>query len=661
MVEDGLDPHVFAPLLEAIPSPASLVSEAELVVIAHNRRYQELLDEPYRSEGAVGARVDEPYPEAARPHVLSAHGKVRDDRCSVTLPARRLRRRDDACYDIHVGPFDVPGERGRWHLTTFWDATDRRKAEREARAMADSLREANTQLTVAALDAREREAETAAVLSAVTEGVVVYDGEGRVLSANPSAIALFGFDPTGETAESLAKRVTVRRLDGTTGSVGDLPIAGAVGGTAAVAAAPFVITAADGSEHVVQVAAAPVRLGSGAGAVSAWRDITERERLIQELAATNQALAHADRRKDEFFAVLGHELRNPLAAVANAVYVLERVLTLPAHAGDLFGVIGRQTKQLTRMVDDLLDVSRITQGRLELRCDRIDLRDVVARASDAIRVQLEGERHELSLSAPAQPIMVMADPARLEQVVANLLSNAAKYTPPGGRIDIEVCIDDGGQAVVRVADTGVGIPDDVLPHVFEMFARADRSLARTPGGLGIGLTLARRLMDLHGGSIEAYSAGPGQGSEFVVRLPALADAGAMPSAVDSVVARRAIRQGARVLIVEDNRDVANALGDLVRLLGHDAEIVHRGESALARLKRSRPPDVVLLDIGLPDIDGYEVARRLRSLSAVPGRTRLVALTGYGQPADRQRAKAAGFDHHFVKPIDPEQLRAVLGG
>lgn len=653
-----MDPHGLEPVLDAMPSAACLVSADELTVVAHNRRYQELFDEPYRTRGLVGSRIDEPFPDDARANVLAAHGSVRDEGRAITLPARRVRRDDPVCYDVHIGPFEWPGERGTWHMVTFWDASDRRRAAREARAMAESLRAANEQLTLVAIDAQQREAETAAVLSAITEGIVVYDAEGRVLSVNPSAAALFGVDPTGETVAHLAQHLKLRRQDGTPVTLDDSGATWVLQDTTVVAAAPLVITAADGSDHIVEVAAAPVRLSRGVGAVSAWRDITERERLIQQLAATNQALEQADRRKDEFLAILGHELRNPLAAVANAVYVLERVVTLPASGMDLFGVIGRQTKQLARMVDDLLDVARITQGQLELRREPIALGEVVRRAVDAARAQIEKLRHALEVSLPVRSIMVEADAARLEQVIANLLSNAAKYTPPGGRITVTAGVDDG-LAVIRVADTGIGIASDVLPRVFEMFAQADRSLARTPGGLGIGLTLARRLMELQGGSVEGHSDGPGLGSEFVVRLPVLAQDSDVPPA--AAAPPPTVRRNARVLIVDDNPDVANGLGDLVRLLGHDPEIVYDGKSALTSVKRSPPPDVVLLDIGLPDIDGYEVARRLRSVLAPPRRTRLVALTGYGQPADRRRAEEAGFDDHFVKPVDPDKLRAVLAG
>ena len=383
-------------------------------------------------------------------------------------------------------------------------------------------------------------------------------------------------------------------------------------------------------------------------------DITERKRLEDELRRRAEDLAGADRRKDQFLAMLAHELRNPLAPIRNAVELMRQVETIDPAFQPSREMVERQVKHLARLVDDLLDVSRITQGSIRLRKEAVDLGSIVERAVEGIRPLVDSRAHELTVQLPTDPIRLSADPTRLEQVVTNLLNNAAKYTMPGGHIRVAASLE-GEEAVVRVRDNGIGVPPDVLERVFEPFVQTEGSLARSEGGLGIGLTLVRSLVEMHGGNVEAHSPGLGQGSEFVVRLPAhvpVEKAGSLPEPDVPFPAR-----SLRVLVVEDNVDAAESLSALLRLWGHEVRMVHDGLEAIDAA-REQQPEVVLLDIGLPGLDGYEVAKRLRQDPAMDGAL-LVAMTGYGQPEDRRRSREAGIHHHFVKPVEPFVLRTLL--
>ncbi|HEU4752108.1 MAG TPA: ATP-binding protein, partial [Armatimonadota bacterium] len=321
----------------------------------------------------------------------------------------------------------------------------------------------------------------------------------------------------------------------------------------------------------------------------------------------------------------------------------------------LRSMISRQTHHLSRLVDDLLDVSRITHGKIELRKEQSDVRTAVRRAVETTRLLVERRSHTLTVDLPAEPLLAEIDPARLEQVMVNLIGNAAKYTDAGGRIWVSAELQESA-VVLRVRDTGVGIAPQVLPHVFDLFTQADRSLDRSQGGLGIGLTLVRSLVELHGGTVSAHSEGTGRGSEFIVRLPRAVHPGDYPS---SPLRPEPAQSGdpRRILVVEDNPDAAESLVDLLELWGHAVEVAPTGEAALSLTSTYRP-DIVLLDIGLPGMDGYQVAERLRQQPA-PRPGQIVALTGYGQEADRRRSAEAGFDHHLVKPVDPNELRRLL--
>jgi signal transduction histidine kinase/CheY-like chemotaxis protein len=386
--------------------------------------------------------------------------------------------------------------------------------------------------------------------------------------------------------------------------------------------------------------------------LTAQRELARKNAQLERL---NERLVEADKRKDEFLAMLAHELRNPLAPLRNAVHLLQQPgvdRPLVERTGEM---MGRQVQQLGRLVDDLLDLSRIARGKMELRREWVDLGQIARRAADASRPLIESRRHQLTVSLPDAPVRLLADPTRLEQVLTNLLNNAARYTLEGGRIWLAAATEDG-EAVVRIRDTGIGIPPEMLSRVFGLFAQVERSQERAEGGLGIGLSLVKSLTEMHGGTVEAHSGGPGQGSEFVVRWPLVAeeiptDVGAPPKQAV------AIERSVRVLVVDDNVDAANSLAMLLRLWGHEVAIAHDATAAL-RVAEAQRPEVALLDIGLPGMDGYELARQLRPQPGL-GRTVLVALTGWGQEEDRRRSQEAGFNHHLVKPVDLSALQELL--
>src|SRR5262245_4446570 len=353
-------------------------------------------------------------------------------------------------------------------------------------------------------------------------------------------------------------------------------------------------------------------------------------RAEEALRARERQLHTADRRKDEFLAMLAHELRNPLAPIRNAGELLSRTLPPDPRLQGAAAIVKRQIGQLARLVDDLLDVSRITQGRIELQRRSVDLADIITEALESVEPLMREKGHRVALSVTDAPLCVDGDSARLVQCVGNLLANAAKYTDPGGEIRLDARRV-GPLAVLSVIDNGVGIPRELLPQIFELFVQSDRSLDRSQGGLGIGLSVVRRLIEMHGGDVVATSEGPGHGAKFEVRLPRV---DATPTA-EALLEAQSI-PGRRVLVVDDNEDAANSLAEILNLSGHQAESVFTSQQALERA-RVLDPDVILLDIGLPGMDGYEVARRIRSQGS---ETRLVALTGYGQSEDIERAKSA---------------------
>ena len=383
-------------------------------------------------------------------------------------------------------------------------------------------------------------------------------------------------------------------------------------------------------------------------------EISERSRMERTLQEQAETLADLARRKDEFLAMLSHELRNPLAPISNAVHLMRLLKYEDPLQQKARNIIERQVGQLKHLVDDLLEVSRITSGRVQLRPERIAVSGIVERALETARPLLDQRKHELTTSLPQQPVWLHADAARLEQVVVNLLTNAAKYTDEGGHIWLTVQ-QEGDAVVLRVRDTGIGIAPELLPRIFDLFTQAERSLDRSQGGLGIGLCLVRRLVDLHGGTVKAHSV-VGQGSEFVVRLPVMLTS-TPPSPSRSIETAPPSGKLCGVLVVDDNVDAAQSLAMLLEMLGHEVRMAYDGPTALEAAFNHRL-DMVLLDIGLPGLNGFEVAKRIRQQPTHKDIV-LVAMTGYGQEADRKRSYEAGFDHHLAKPVDFGELQKIL--
>jgi PAS domain S-box-containing protein len=484
----------------------------------------------------------------------------------------------------------------------------------------------------------------AAIVDSSDDAIASKTLEGIVTSWNRGAVRLFGYEPEeiigqsimtivppelhAQEAETLARLRRGERIDHF----------------------ETVRLAKDGHRVDISLTVSPIRDEEGEviGASKTARDITERKRA-------EWLLREADRRKDEFLATLAHELRNPLAPIRNAAELLKRADSLNPQLRAVSTILERQVRQMTHLVDDLLDVSRITAGQVRLQREPIELSALLTAVIESYQSVFEAARHEVTVSAPTSPIYVSGDRIRLTQVFSNILHNAAKYTPPAGRIRIELHQQDD-DVIVSIRDSGIGIPREMLSYVFELFAQLNRSYERTNGGLGLGLTLAKRLVELHDGSIEANSEGTNQGSEFVVCLPAAGPVSAEPQQVPRTDSDRAISR--RVLIADDNHDAAVSLSLLLQTMGHETRIAHDGLEAVEAAEDFRP-EVVLLDIAMPKLDGYEAARRI-ARRAWAFATRIIAVTGWGQDADRQRAREAGFHEHLVKPVDPETLSRLLG-
>ncbi|HKW91231.1 MAG TPA: ATP-binding protein [Methylomirabilota bacterium] len=479
--------------------------------------------------------------------------------------------------------------------------------------------------------------------------VYVCDAAGAIRVHNLRAVELWGREPKlGDPDARFSGAASLFRPDGSVLDPADTPMAEALRHEGE-RTGELLIGRPDGSRLPVRMTAAALRDGHGAiiGTVNAFQDITpvrEDEQDATRLAAINRA-------KDEFLAVLSHELRNPVGVIVNALAVLDQAAAPGSAHEQARGVIRRQAQQLARLLDDLLDVARITNGRIELKREPVDLAGAIAQAVEREQRRVDEKTQRLIVTTGDRPVIVMADPVRLQQILGNLLNNAHKYTPAGGSIWVTLEAEPE-RAVVTVRDDGIGVASDKLETIFDLFAQASTPSARRGGGLGIGLTLVRYLVALHGGAVLARSDGPGRGTEFVVRLPlSTAVARPAPPPAPSVAA-----PPRRILVVEDNEDGRQTLILMLRLLGHQVLEAASGADAVELAVR-QSPDLVLLDVGLPDLDGYEVARQVRKRRG--DRIRLVALTGYGQPTDRARSEDAGFDEHLVKPIDPSKLGAVI--
>jgi len=541
--------------------------------------------------------------------------------------------------------FSEAGRAGRRRLER--EVAERRRAEESER------------------EQRERHQTT---LASVGDGVIVTDAEGQVVSLNPVAEGLTGW-PTAEAVGNPLKQV-FRTLDEVTHESSEMPIVQVVQGGVDRQMAQTELVARGGRSLPIEHCTAPIRGEHGAvtGVVIVFRDITERKRaqdalkaLESELRSRIAELAEADRRKDEFLATLAHELRNPLAPIRNALHLMREPDGDARAIEPERAMAERQVVHLARLIDDLMDIARINRGKIELRKETLLLAPVVQRAIESVRWALEQRGHHLAITLPEEPISLLADPTRLDQILGNLLNNSIKYTEPGGSIGV-VVERQGCHVFVRVRDSGIGIEPELLPRIFDIFVQATDHRDRAQGGLGIGLSLVRRLVEMHGGNITAHSAGTGKGSEFVVRLPVPT---ASPPGPERPEHEGRPQTGTkpprrRILVVDDNVDAAESLARLLkRLYGQDVRVSHDGPGALESAAQFFP-EVVLLDIGMPGMDGYEVAQRLRQNPNFSP-LKLVALTGWGQETDRLRSKVVGFDLHLVKPVDLDALRRFLEG
>ena len=477
---------------------------------------------------------------------------------------------------------------------------------------------------------------------------IAHDADCRFISANDALARLLGVPPgvniSLDPGPSDSPRYRIQR-HGRDIPVGELPMQYAVTHRMHVAN-EIEIVRADGTVRHVQNDVEPLydREDNVCGCVSVCLDMTERQRAEDVLRET-------DRRKDEFLATLSHELRNPLAPIRNAIELMRRGDGDKAMTEHALAIMERQVRQLVRLTDDLLDVSRITRDRIELRREQFDLRAAIRSAVETVEPLVEAAGHVLTVEVPDEPLWVRADLTRLAQAFANLLNNAVKYTDRGGRITL-TAVAARGQAMVALTDTGIGIEPSQLPGIFDMFVQIEQGLNRVRSGLGIGLALTRRLIELHDGQIDARSGGPGTGSTFTVRLP-LASAGVEPQPQAASV--RAAARG-RVLVAEDIPDAADMMRLVVESMGHDVRIAADGAQAVA-MAQEFAPQIALLDIGMPRMDGYEAASLIRA--ALGSEVVLVALTGWGQEQDQRRAYAAGFDHHVTKPVEPDVLEALI--
>ncbi len=510
--------------------------------------------------------------------------------------------------------------------------------------MAAQRREAQQQIETTAQREQFR-----ITLSCMAEGVLVTDVEGRLTHMNPAAEGMTGQTLADARGRPWPEVLLIRRDDGLAGV--ENPLEHALSeGQVRQHQAPLVLLPRHGPPLPIAYSAAPLRDAANrvTGVVIVLRDESERRR-------TELALQSADRRKDDFLATLAHELRNPLSPISTGLDLLEATADDPRAGAEVRTMMRRQTQHLVRLIDDLMDLSRITRDKLELRKGRCELADVVRDAVETARPLVDDARHELTLRLPEKPLPLFADANRLTQVVANLLNNAAKYTPAGGRIDL-TAEHFGGEVVITVSDSGIGIPADKLGQVFEMFTQIHASSESGHNGLGIGLALVKRLVEMHGGAVEAASGGANLGATFRVRLPALSDVNAREPLNEGPFAERgAVRR--RILVVDDNADALNSLSRLVALMGNDVRQAQDGLEAI-EVARAFAPDLVLMDLGMPKLNGYEAAQRMREQPWGQDLA-IVATTGWGKEEDFRRTAAAGFDHHLVKPISMTALTEVL--
>jgi PAS domain S-box-containing protein len=499
---------------------------------------------------------------------------------------------------------------------------------------------------------RDADERTRSIVDHVLDGIITIDERGDIASFNRAAEKMFGY----QVSEVLSRNVRMLMPEPYY-SEHDAYIANYLRtGVAKIIGTGREVTGKrkDDSTFPMELAVSEFHLGENRYFTGIVRDITERKRLQDELQQRVHDLAETDRQKNEFLAMLSHELRNPLAPMRNALMLLKREQLSADARAEIHGVMERQLQQMVRLVDDLLDVSRIIRGKIDLRWEELELSTIVQRAIETAQPVIEANGQSLSVALPEQPLLIRGDAVRLAQAISNLLTNAAKYSRSATPIELAARVEHD-HAIITVKDRGVGIPVHLVPRLFDLFVQGEHTIARTQGGLGIGLTLVKRIVELHHGWVHAYSAGPGQGSEFTLQLPALAS----PSRNANASAAPEPNSGPsrRVLVVDDNVDAAETIAMILRLSGHQVLCAYDGRAALARVNEYKP-DIILLDIGLPEVDGYEVARRIRSTASLRD-VRIVAISGYGQDEDRRRSHDAGIDHHLTKPVDLDALRSFV--
>jgi two-component system CheB/CheR fusion protein len=481
---------------------------------------------------------------------------------------------------------------------------------------------------------RASEARFRNVIGAIADGMVVVLGDGKIAFANPAAANLLG-----------------RAADDLRGQIFGIPIV--AGETTEID-----IQRRGGDVRVAELRVVETEWEGRPALLVSLHDVTERKHLEEALRRQAEQLSEADRRKDEFLAMLAHELRNPLAPILNAVHAMRMSGNDVAILGSMRDLVEQQVRHLARLVDDLLDVSRVSRGKIQLRKENLELAPVVQQALDAARPMIDAREHHLLVELGPDPVWLEADPTRLRQILTNLLDNAAKYTEPGGRIAVTVQ-STPNEVVMTVSDSGIGISPEMLPRIFDMFTQADCSLDRSQGGLGIGLTLVKSLVTMHGGSVDAKSAGLGKGCEIVVRLPLSVPGTPFGSKIPQVASRTPAGQLERhILVVDDNKVSADSLALILELAGHRTKTAYTGAEAIKSVEVFSP-EVVLMDLGLPGMDGFEVARQLRACDQT-ARTLLIAVTGYSHAEALEASRIAGFDHHMLKPLDLDKLLTLLG-
>ena len=570
-------------------------------------------------------------------HLFSPDGApLPHDRCWMALALRD--RRAYTGLEIVIERQDGSRVTALAHASALLD--DRGELLGAMNVLVDITERKRTELAAARL---------AAIVESSEDAIVSKDINGIIETWNRAAQRLFGYTAQQSLGRHISILIPSNRIEEEEDILRRLR-AGEL-----VSHFDTVRLRSDGQEVPVSLTISPVRDAGGhvIGASKIARDITERRLAEERIYALMTRLKESDRRKDEFLAVLAHELRNPLAAIGGVLNLFKRT---PAESqGHLGEVLERQLAQMVRLVDELMDISRIGRGKVELHKEVVEIESIFRHALDGCRERVVAGNYEMSVSWPSEPISLYADAGRLQQVFVNLLDNAFKYTQPGGRICVTV-ERQNGTVEVTVRDNGIGIPPDKLASVFEMFMQVEPSLEQAQGGLGIGLTLAKRLVAMHGGAIQAHSDGPGLGSKFVVRLP-IVDADLV--GVDSPGAEAGPSSSRRILVVDDNRDSATTLRELLVISGNETRVAFDGLEAL-ELAATFRPELILLDISLPKLNGYEVCRSIREQPWAK-RIVIVALTGWGQEEDRRLSIEAGFDHHIVKPLDHARLESLLAG